>query len=220
VTVNLESLSGDPRIMEYIVRADEQMSAAGYTKHGARHANWVARNAGKVLKTLGYDGRRTDLAEIAGFLHDIGNLINREAHAQTGALLAQRILEEKGMPIEEISEIMTAIGNHHEEDGFPGTPVTAALILADKADVHRERVRHQRTIQQDIHDRVNYAAISSDLEVNPDGMLIVYRIQIDTDVAPVFEYFQIFLSRMLMAQRAARALNCKFQLYINDIKMI
>jgi putative nucleotidyltransferase with HDIG domain len=220
MNLTLEAITEDRKLDDFIGKADEQMCAAGYTKHGKRHATWVAKNAGKVLHSLGHEPRTVELARIAGYLHDIGNLINRDSHAPTGALLAQQILEEKGMKASDISDVMMAIGNHHEEDGFPGTPITAALILADKADVHRARVRHEGTIQQDIHDRVNYAAISSDIEVNPEENLVIYRIEIDTNVAPVFEYFQIFLSRMLMAQKAAHTLGCKFHLFINGTKMI
>jgi metal-dependent HD superfamily phosphatase/phosphodiesterase len=161
-----------------------------------------------------------ELAEIAGYLHDVGNLINREYHAQTGAVIAYKLLEELGMDYEELAEVMMAIGNHHEEDGTPVSPVAAALILADKSDVHRSRVRPIGNIEEDIHDRVNYAATFSKIIVDREKKIITYKIEIDTDIAPVMEYFQIFLSRMLIASKAAKRLGCKFELIINDTKMI
>jgi hypothetical protein len=218
--VVLSDLIKNPKVKLFIEKADEQLAALGYTEHGSRHVTWVAKRAGKILRELGYPKRTAELAEIAAYLHDIGNLVNREYHAQTGAILAERILSEMGMDYREISEIMMAIGNHHEEDGYPGTPIVAALILADKADVHRSRVRPVGNIREDIHDRVNYAATSSQVLVDQNNKVITYKIEIDTNIAPVMEYFQIFLSRMLIASKAAKSLGCRFELYINETKMI
>jgi putative nucleotidyltransferase with HDIG domain len=211
----------NPKVQYLIKSADAQLAALGYTEHGIRHVTWVAKRAGYILRELKYPERTAELAEIAGFLHDIGNAINREHHAQTGAILAYEILKEMGMKFEEIIEVVRAIGNHHEEDGLPATPVSAALILADKADVHRSRVRPIGDIKSDIHDRVNYAAISSKVIVKNEGAIrnIIYDITIDTQIAPVMEYFQIFLSRMLIASKAAKTLDAAFSLYINKTKM-
>ncbi len=215
-----QDLAKHPKILKLIESADAQLASLGYTEHGLRHTSWVSKRAGAILRALGYPQRMVELAEIAGLLHDIGNLINREAHAQTGAILAFQVLTELGLPFEEAVEIMRAIGNHHEEDGLPATPISAALILADKADVHRSRVRPIGDIRGDIHDRVNYAAISSKVVVktHPERV-IIYDLTIDTEIASVMEYFQIFLSRMLIAAKAAKVLDAKFELYINQTKM-
>lgn len=218
--ITWRELLNDPEVRLHIELADKMLAALGYTEHGVRHVSWVAKRAGLILRKLGYEERMAELAEIAGLLHDIGNLVNREHHAQIGAVLAGNILRERGMDYREVLEVMAAIGNHHEEDGYPGTPICAALILADKADVHRSRVRPLMNIEEDIHDRVNYAATSSEIFVVPKQKIITYRIKIDTNIAPVVEYFEIFLSRMLIASKAAKALGCKFELYINETKMI
>jgi len=215
-----QDLVKHPKILKLIESADAQLASLGYTEHGLRHTSWVSKHAGIILRALGYPQRTVELAEIAGLLHDIGNLVNREAHAQTGAVLAYQVLTELGLPFEEAVEIMRAIGNHHEEDGLPATPISAALILADKADVHRSRVRPIGDIRGDIHDRVNYAAISSKVVVKTlPERVIVYDLSIDTEIASVMEYFQIFLSRMLIAAKAAKVLDAKFELYINNTKM-
>ncbi len=218
--LTLKDLKENPKIRHFVRKADETLAALGYTEHGERHVSLVAKRAGKILRELGYPERMAELAEIAGYLHDIGNLINREYHAQTGAVIAYKLLEELGMDYEELAEVMMAIGNHHEEDGTPVSPVAAALILADKSDVHRSRVRPIGNIEEDIHDRVNYAATFSKIIIDRDKKIITYKIEIDTNIAPVMEYFQIFLSRMLIASKAAKRLGCKFELIINDTKMI
>jgi hypothetical protein len=173
-----------------------------------------------VLKELGFSDREVRLATIAGYLHDIGNVINRESQAQTGAALAFGILTRMGMPPEDIAEILAAIGNHHEENGSPVSSVSAALILCDKADVHSSRARNLKFIKFDIHDRVNYAAKKSTLLIDKDQKTITLSLEIDTNVAPVMEYFEIFMSRMLMSRRAAEFLGCKFELLINATKII
>ena len=219
--VKPQDVIANPRVQYMIQSADAQLAALGYTEHGLRHVKLVAKRAGYILRQLGYPRRTAELAEIAGYLHDIGNLLNREHHAQTGGVLAFHVLTEMGMPFEETIEVVRAIGNHHEEDGLPATPISAALILADKSDVHRSRVRPRGDIRSDIHDRVNYAAIASHVRVDTSSSppRVYYDIKIDTSIAPVMEYFQIFLSRMLIAAKAAKVLKCRFDLYINKTKM-
>jgi len=217
--ITLKEVIENAKVKLYIKKADSHLASLGYTEHGERHLLLVAKTAGKILRELGYPERDAELAEIAGYLHDIGNLINRELHAQTGALLSIEILKEMGMEFEEVTEIASAIGNHHEEDGYPDSPVAAALILADKADVHRSRVRPIGNIREDIHDRVNFAATKSEVVIEKEARKVAYKIEIDTEIAPVMEYFQIFLSRMLIASKAAKVLDAKFELYINNVKM-
>ena len=211
-------------VVTFINKADAQLEAMGYTEHGLRHVTWVAKRTGQILESLGYPTRMKELGEIAGLLHDVGNLVNREHHAQIGAVIAGDLLRRLCMEVEEVTDIMMAIGNHHEEDGFPSSVLSAALILADKADVHRSRVRKMGNIWEnlkvDIHDRVNFAATSSKIVMDPQKRIITYEIEIDTSIAPVIEFFQIFMSRVLVAQRAAKALNAEFHLNINNTRMI
>ncbi|MFH1733739.1 MAG: HD domain-containing protein, partial [bacterium] len=171
--------------------------------------------AKSILSSLGDDKRQQELTAIAGYLHDIGNVINRTSHAQTGATLAMGILEEIGMPFSEIVEIIAAIGNHHEEDGLPVSRIAAALILADKADVHRSRVRSTRTLKTDIHDRVNYAVTRSKIKVNNEKNIITLNLDINTSFSSAMEYFEIFLLRMLVSKKAAQFLGSDFRLTIN-----
>lgn len=217
--ITLKEVKANPKVHLLIQKADDNLAALGYTEHGFRHLSVVARWAGMILRELKFPERKAELAEIAGYLHDIGNVFNRDHHAQTGAILAYEILTEMGMSLDEVVEVVRAIGNHHEEDGFPVSEIAAALILADKADVHRSRVRPIGDIRQDIHDRVNYAATNSEIQVDPERRVVQYRIEIDTAIAPVMEYFQIFLSRMLIASKAARVLGCEYELYVNGVKM-
>ncbi len=220
----LKDIRKNPKVDLFIRKADEQLASLGYTEHGIRHATWVSKNTAYVLRELGYDKRTVELGEIAGFLHDIGNLINRDHHAQIGAILAGRILEEEGFDLNEVADVMMAIGNHHEEDGYPVSILSAALILADKADVHRSRVRkgtgNLDNLQKDIHDRVNYSATRSFIEVDSNLRVVKYKIEVDTRIAPVVDYFRIFLQRMLIASKSASFLNAGFELYINDTKMM
>ncbi len=222
--VTYQELLKNEEVLTYINKADAQLEAMGYTEHGLRHVSWVAKRTGQILESLGYDKRTKELGEIAGLLHDIGNLVNREHHAQVGAAIAGDLLRRLGMHPDEVADVMMAIGNHHEEDGFPSTVLSAALILADKADVHRSRVRKMGNIWEnlkiDIHDRVNFAATSSKVVVEPDRRNIIYFIEIDTQIAPVIEFFQIFLSRVMIAHKAAKRLDADFHLYINDTLMI
>ncbi|MEO0214888.1 MAG: HD domain-containing protein [candidate division WOR-3 bacterium] len=221
--ITLEDVKANPKVKILIQRADKNLEMLGYTEHGERHVSWVAKNAGRIMRKLNYPERRAQLAEIAGYLHDIGNAVNRVGHESIGALLAKDILLEMGMPFEEVLEIMAAIGNHHEESGYPVSDIAAALILADKADVHRTRVRPQNrtpyALSVDIHDRVNYAATLSRIEVDPSIRIITYNIEIDINISPVFEYFEIFLNRLTIARKAAVVLNSELHLYINGLRV-
>jgi len=216
----LSEVKNNSKIKAYIDKANKTLGVAGYTEHGVRHAKIVSKGARKILESLGKDKRICELGAIAGYLHDIGNVISRTRHAQTGALIAQSVLSEMGMDIDDITEIMTAIGNHHEEDGIPVSDITAALILADKADVHKSRVRTTKFIKFDIHDRVNFSTTNSKLRIDGKNKVITLDISIDTDISSPMEYFEIFLSRMLISKRAANFLSCKFELIINGNKMI
>lgn len=207
-------------ILSIIRQSDEQLGIIGYTEHGVRHAKWVGRTAQKLLKQLGKEKRESDLAGIAGFMHDIGNLVNREGHAQAGALLAHDVLKDLGMPLDEIMTVMSAIGNHDEEHAHPATNVSAALILADKADVHKSRVRNPSTVAFDIHDRVNYAAQKSVLVVIPEKNIIRLNLTINTKISSVMEYFEIFLSRMVVSRRAADFLGCHYELAVNGNRLL
>ncbi|TKJ40095.1 phosphohydrolase [candidate division LCP-89 bacterium B3_LCP] len=203
-----------PKVKMLMDKANEFLGVIGYTEHGNRHGKVVAKTAGNILESLGDDERIRELTTIAGYLHDIGNVINRDHHAQSGALIAGQILEELEMPFEESIEVIGAIGNHHEEDGTPVSRITAALILADKADVHRSRVRTTRTLKTDIHDRVNYAATKSIVKVD-SGNGITLEVKVDNRIASVMEYFEIFMERMLISKKAANFLGREFHLDIN-----
>jgi hypothetical protein len=205
-----------PHVKTYLQAANEHLKLLGYTEHGLRHAGLVGSIASNVLNRLNYPAREAELAAIAGLLHDIGNLINREMHGQMGAIMAREVLLELGMEIGEVIAVMGAIGNHEEERGHAISPVAAALILADKADVHRSRVHNPNPASFDIHDRVNYAATRSFLRVDAEAHRIVLEITIDTSIASVMDYFEIFLSRMIMCRRAAEFLGCQFGLEINE----
>jgi len=197
--------------------ADRQLAALGYTEHSFRHVGLVAKEAGEILKTLGFPEREVELAKIAGYLHDIGNAVNRVDHAP---ILAYNILTKMGMSYSEAAEIMLAIGNHDENTGAPVSNISAALILADKSDVHRTRVRNNDMATFDIHDRVNYAVESSELYVDKEKKLVVLELQIDTKICPVMDYFEIFLVRMTMNRRAAEYLGLKFKLIINGTHLL
>jgi hypothetical protein len=218
--VTFEQVKNDPEVSAFIAQSDKSMEAIGYTKHGTRHMMHVAKAARKLLKDLGYDERTGELAAIAGYLHDIGNGINRTFHAETGAMLANGVLERLGMDPVEKSDVITAIGNHHEEDGSPVSPVSAALILADKSDVHRYRVRAPDTLKLDIHDRVNFAVTKSWLVVTREDKTITLDLTIDTNISSVMEYFEIFLSRMIISRKAADFLGYHFALILNGTRMV
>ena len=215
-----EELKRDPAVRTYIQRADESLAALGYTEHSFAHVTLVAENAAYILMTLGYPERTAELAKMAGFLHDIGNLVNRVDHSQSGAVMAFRILDNMDCSPEEIATIVTAIGNHDEGTGVPVDPVSAALILADKSDVRRSRVRNRDIASFDIHDRVNYSVKKSFLKINEEHTLIKLKLSIDTKMGSVMEYFEIFMDRMILCRRAAEKLGLKFKLMINEQQLI
>ena len=218
--VSLENVRANPFIAAYIRRADEQMAVLGYTEHGERHAALVSRIAFNILSRLGYPERTTELAAIAGYLHDTGNLLHRKSHPLSSALLSMMELRQMHIDPAELAMIMGAIGNHEEDQGDPVSVVSAAVIIADKSDVHRSRVRNPNTLAFDIHDRVNYAAQRSFVRVDDDHKTIALELDIDTSISQVMEYFEIFLSRMLISRRAANYLGCNFELVINKIKLL
>jgi metal-dependent HD superfamily phosphatase/phosphodiesterase len=209
-----------PAVRTYTKHADEFMKKYGYTEHGERHASLVANIGHNILVRMGYPQRLAELAEIAGFLHDIGNMVSRKGHEQIGALMAQGILKDAGMSLDEIAVIMNAIGNHEEEYGWTCSEIAAALLIADKSDVHMTRVRNPDQTTFDIHDRVNYAAKRSFLRVDEKNRKLTLEIEIDTSSSQVMEYFEIFLSRMVMCRRAAEYLKSTFSLEINGAKML
>lgn len=216
LTVNFELLKKDESIRTYIREADKSLEALGYTEHSFAHVTLVAEGAGELLSKLGYDDHTVELCKIAGFLHDIGNLVNRVDHSQSGAILAFRILDGRGMPPADIATVVSAIGNHDEGSGVPVSAVAAALILADKSDVRRSRVRNFDMATFDIHDRVNYSVTASKLSLSKDKKAIELRLSIDTGISPVMSYFEIFLGRMIMCKKAAEHLGCAFNLFINE----
>lgn len=217
--ISFDQVRENPRVKVFVRKADEALAEIGYTEHGERHVGLVAHIAYNILKRLGYAERECELASIAGILHDIGNGVNREQHAQTGAVMAMQLLHELGMPDVEIVRVMGAIGNHHENDGDPVSPVAAAVILADKSDVHRTRVRNPDMIRFDIHDRVNYAVEKSFLNVDESRKAITLELTIDTSISQVMEYFEIFMTRMLASRKAAAYLGCTFGLMVNGNRL-
>ena len=214
--ITVEQVRNNPQVRTYIQKADEALAALGYTEHSFAHVGKVAKEAREILLTLGYSPREAELAEIAGWLHDIGNVINRVDHAQSGAVMAFRILDKLGAEAEEISTIISAIGNHDESTAYPVNPIAAALILADKTDVRHSRVRNRDFATFDIHDRVNYAVHQSRTEITADHQKIILDLKIDTQISAVMDYFEIFMQRMLLCRKAAEKLGLTFSLVIND----
>ena len=210
-----EEIRGDHAVNVYIAQADKTLEALGFTEHSFPHVTRVAKAAGDILLALGHSPREVELAKIAGFLHDIGNVVNRVDHSQSGAVMAFRILDRMDFPPEEIAAIVSAIGNHDEGTGVPVSPLAAALILADKSDVRRSRVRKKEDIESDIHDRVNYAVTDSSLMVFAQEGQILLELTIDTGISAVMDYFEIFMKRMLLCRKAAQKLGCTFHLKIN-----
>ena len=208
-------IKNNEQIRTYITKADEALVALGFTEHSFAHVTKVAHFAKKLLLDLGYESRKAELAWIAGYLHDIGNVINRIDHAQSGAVMAFRILDNLGADAEELSTIISAIGNHDESTAYPVNEVAAALILADKTDVRRSRVRNADFSTFDIHDRVNYAVVDSSTQLTEDKKAVLLCVTIDTEISPVMDYFEIFLDRMLLCRKAAEKLGLKFRLEIN-----
>lgn len=218
--ITYESVRGDPEIQTYIRKADESLSALGYTEHSFAHVTLVAETARYILETLEYPARLVELVQIAAYLHDIGNLINRTDHSQSGAVMAFRLLDKLGMDPGETAEIVTAIGNHDEGTGIPVSPMAAALILADKSDVRRSRVRNQDAAAFDIHDRVNYSVKKAEIKINEAHTLIKLKLTVDTRYGSVMDYFEIFMDRMLLCRKAAEKLGLQFKLMINEQQLI
>lgn len=217
--ITFEQIKQDPAIKSYIAKADESLIALGYTEHSFPHVLKVANTASRILSELGYPERESELAAIAGYLHDIGNVINRVDHAQSGAVMAFRILDRLEVEPDEIATIITAIGNHDEGTAYPVNPVSAALILADKTDVRCSRVRNQDMSTFDIHDRVNYAVKQSEVIIeNKEKITLV--LTIDTKMCSLMDYFEIFLNRMLLCRKAAEKLNITFGLCMNGQQMM
>ncbi len=211
-----EELRRNEAIKTYISAADASLGVLGYTEHSFAHVSRVADTARYILENLGYSEHDLELAQIAGFLHDIGNMVNREEHAQSGAVMAFRILDNLGFCASDIATVVSAIGNHDESNGVPVNPISAALILADKSDVRRTRVRSRDEKDFDIHDRVNYSVTSSKLIVDAEEKKITLRLEIDPKYSSVMDYFEIFLARMLLCRRAAAKLGLSYSLIVND----
>ena len=219
-TVTYEYIRKNDDIITYIKKADAALEAIGFTEHSFAHVEKVASNASWLLESLGYSERECELAKIAGFMHDIGNIINRIDHAQSGAAMAFRLLDRMDMPADEIATVVSAIGNHDESTAQPINPVSAALILADKCDVRRSRVRNTDLIKFDIHDRVNYAVEKAELLLNDEKTSLTLEIVIDTEISSVLEYFEIFLQRMLLCKRAAGFFNLAFKMKVNGTSVL
>jgi metal-dependent HD superfamily phosphatase/phosphodiesterase len=215
----VESVLDNERAGLYIELADRYLNALGYTEHGMRHVKIVASSGYMILKRLGFPEAEAELAALAGLLHDVGNMLGRHEHHRVGALLAKEVLEELGYPLRDVGTVMMAIMTHEDPEGVIPGDVAAALLIADKADVHRSRVRKISDIKGDIHDRVNYAVAESDLQVDQESRIIKLNLEIDTRISQVIEYFEIFLQRMKGCRLAAGALRAEFRLFINDIRM-
>ena len=218
--ITLKDVRENPEVDALIRGAQKQLNALGYTEHGHRHISIVSKRAGDILEKLGYPERTVELTRIAGYMHDIGNCVNRVDHAHSGAILAYNILKDMGMPVDERTEIMMAIGNHDENTGSAISDISAALILADKSDVHRDRVVNKNLSTFDIHDRVNYAVTNADLELDEKERKIILNLKIDTKICPVLDYFEIFMDRTMMSKYAAKFLKVWFELIINDTKLL
>ncbi len=217
--ISYRQIKKNEEINLLIERGNQVLNSLGYTEHSRKHAAKVAETAGKILTDLGYSEKEIRLSKIAGYMHDIGNSINRHDHAHTGALMAYGILKDLGMALTDAITVATAIGNHDEATGTAVDVVSAALILADKTDVRRNRVQNQTIANFDIHDRVNYAALTSVLEVKREKQVIQMDLVLDDEMCSVMDYFEIFLERMMMCKRAAEVLGCKFKLVANGNKV-
>ncbi len=218
--VTLSEIKQNPVINAFIVKGNEHLGAMGYTDHGHLHVSLVSMLSREILLKLGYRQRTAELAGIAGYIHDIGNVINRQGHSQSGAIIAMGILKKLNMDMDENAIICAAIGNHDEGSGHPVSEVAAALILADKSHVHRNRVRNTGLAAFDIHDRVNYAVEYSIMDIDSENRVITMELEIDIEICPVMEYFEIFLHRMILCRRAANFLGCEFELIINGAKLL
>ena len=218
--ITLKDIKENQELDSLIRGAQKQLNAIGYTEHGHRHISIVSKRAGDILEKLGYPERTVELARIAGYMHDIGNCVNRVDHAHSGAIMAYNILKEMEMPVDERTEIMMAIGNHDENTGTAKSDISAALILADKSDVHRDRVVNKNLSTFDIHDRVNYAVTNAELEIDEKERKIILNLTIDTNICPVLDYFEIFMQRTMMSKYAAKYLKVWFELVINGTKLL
>ena len=218
--ITLKDIKENPEVDALIKGAQKQLNALGYTEHGHRHISIVSKRAGDILEKLGYPERTVELARIAGYMHDIGNCVNRVDHAHSGAILAYNILKDMGMSVDERTEIMMAIGNHDENTGSAISDISAAIILADKSDVHRDRVVNKNLSTFDIHDRVNYAVTNAKLDLDKKERKIMLNLSIDTKICPVLDYFEIFMDRTMMSKYAAKFLKIWFELIINDTKLL
>ena len=219
-TVTFEEIWKSEEVNAYIKNGNDNLGVIGFTEHGLAHAKRSSDVARQILQSLGYDARTCELAAIAGYMHDIGNVVNRSDHAQSGALMAFTILNKLQMDPAEIALVVAAIGNHDEGTAAAVNPIAAALILSDKSDVRRPRVRDKGTVAADIHDGVNYAVERSAMEIDPENRTAVLNIVIDTTICPVMEYFEIFLTRMVLCRQAAQFLNLQFELIINDTRLL
>ena len=218
--ITFEEIKNDETIRTYIKKADVSLAMLGFTEHSFAHVTKVADTARYILETLGFSAHTVELAQIAGFTHDIGNLVNRSEHSQSGAVMMFRLLDHKDMPAEDIATVVTAIGNHDEGTGVPVDAVSAALILGDKTDVRRSRVRNRDFATFDIHDRVNYSVEKSEVSIDKENMTITLKLTIDTSISAVMDYFEIFLGRMVMCRKAADFLGLTFRLVINDQQVL
>lgn len=218
--ITYDEIKKNETINTYIRQADENLKSLGFTEHSFAHVVKVAEAAGIILTELGFDERTIELAKIAGYMHDIGNVINRIDHAQSGAVMSFRILDKMGVDAEDIATIVAAIGNHDESTAFPVNPVAAALIIADKSDVRESRVRATADIKTDIHDRVNYAVKKQKLSIDGTKKFITLSLMIDTEICHVMEYFEIFIGRMSLCKKAADKLGLQFKLIINEQEMM
>ncbi|MDF2944894.1 MAG: hypothetical protein K0S01_3752 [Herbinix sp.] len=218
--ITFHDIKQNEAIKTYIKKADDTLAALGYTEHSMAHVSKVASVAKYILQTLNYPEGDIELAQIAGYMHDIGNIVNREDHAQSGAVMAFRILDQLGATAEENATIISAIGNHDEGTAFPVNPIAAALILGDKTDVRRSRVRNRDLATFDIHDRVNYAVEESHVSISSDNTVFQLSLTIDTVMSSVMDYFEIFMGRMLLCKKASNRLNMNFELVINNQKVL
>ena len=218
--ITLEDVKNNEEVQAFVNASQKQLKALGYTEHSNRHIGIVSKRTEEILTKLGYDEHTIELGKIAGYLHDIGNCVNRVDHAHSGAILAYNILKEMGMPAPDITEIVMAIGNHDEGTGTAVSAISAALILADKSDVHRDRVINTNMSTFDIHDRVNYAVTKAELEVDEHAKKVILKLTIDTEICPVLDYFQIFMDRTMMSKYAAKYLHIWFELVINGTKLL
>ena len=217
--ITFDAVKDNEELSQFIAAADRVMKGLGYTEHGFRHANLCGRIAFNLMHRLGFDEHTCNLAHVSAYLHDVGNMVAREMHGQTGGVLVYNVLRHE-VPPEDLATIVSAVANHEEPDGHAVGPVSSAVILADKSDVHRSRVRKRAELEFDIHDRVNYAAEQSFLRVDSDARTVTLELTIDTEISHVMEYFEIFLGRMVMCRRAAETLDCRFRLNINGAQLL